>query len=105
MSEKKQDLEPIEDTINRGKSNDCRITLAEDALKNQKARLDCLENGHKWRYNIEGKVVRKVFGIFAPYLCDVLVHDAIRTCTVCGKQEQVDLPDKLFNKIKKLFKE
>jgi hypothetical protein len=100
VSEKKQDLEPIEDTINRGKSNCCRITLAEDALKNQKARLDCLEkltrcavNGHKGQYTF-----------YDGYIC--------RKCTACGKDDcskadffTCSFSKKIFNKIKKLFKE
>ena len=95
MSKKKQDLESREDTINRGKSNDCRITLAEDALKNQRARLDCLEklmccavNGHKWQYFLDNGYIR-------------------RECTACGKTDFFDcsFSKKIFNKIKKLFKE
>jgi non-canonical (house-cleaning) NTP pyrophosphatase len=104
MSKKKS--EPIEDVANRGLSNTCRIDIAEEALKKQRARLDCLENGHKWKYGVESKIVRKMLGSAATYFsCDVLVCSAIRTCAVCGKSEQVELPDKLFNKIKKLFKE
>jgi len=116
MAKKKpEQLESREDTINRGKSNDCRITMAEDALKRQRARLDCLENGHKWEYGMKhNNIVADRYypmsgGVIGPYVCaskhSMGYHEeAVRTCTVCGKTEKIRLPDKLLGKIKKLFK-
>jgi FixJ family two-component response regulator len=146
MGKKPVSKETINETIDRGLSNTCRITLAEDALENQNKRIDmsmsrlcdlserirgieraitqttrepeilkrlellekqmkCTKNGHKWKYEAKGKIVRKMFGSFTPYFDDVLIYDVVRICSVCGKSEAVEMPNGLLHKIKKLFKD
>jgi hypothetical protein len=96
MSKKQKPKETINEAIDKGLSNTCRITMAEDALKNQRARLEVLEkvmpcamNGHKWEYGVSS-VVR-------------------RTCLVCGKSDwvypRVRLILKFLGKLSKLFKD
>jgi len=111
MSKKKEPTENIEDTINRGKSNTCRITMAEDALKNQRAEICCLINGHKWEYKVINEACTNEYYCYSiigtACICrndPNIVPTATRTCTVCGKTEQIAMPDKIMNKIKKLFK-
>ena len=122
MTKKKpEQLESREDTINRGKSNSCRITMAEEALKNQNDKIErvvyAISNIERAMTSTtkEPAILKRLEMIEKILPCLANGHKwqyrfsanvVGRVCVVCGKEDWNVLvsTDKLLNKIKKLFK-